>query len=93
MYQKLGTPYYIAPEILRGNYNLKCDMWSLGVILYILLCGSPPFNGNNNDEIFEKILRGKYDMKRPQVTKCSKSVKNLIKKLLIVNPEKRYSSK
>ena len=45
LHEKLGTPYYIAPEILDKRYNEKCDIWSIGVITYILLCGSPPFSG------------------------------------------------
>ncbi len=61
MNQKFGTPYYIAPEVLNNNYDEKCDMWSCGVIMYILLSGYPPFNGLNNDEITDNIKIGKFD--------------------------------
>ena len=52
MNEKVGTAYYISPEILQGKYDEKCDIWSVGVILYIIICGYPCFNGEDNDEIF-----------------------------------------
>jgi calcium-dependent protein kinase len=55
----VGTPYYIAPGVLKGKYNDKCDVWSLGVIMYILLSGYLPFGGTGAGEIFEKVLKGK----------------------------------
>jgi calcium-dependent protein kinase len=59
----LGTPYYIAPEVIRGDYNEKCDIWSIGVILYILLSGHAPFNGDNEKEIMDNVERGEYSFK------------------------------
>lgn len=58
MNQKLGTPYYIAPEVLRLKYNEKCDIWSCGVIMYIILCGYPPFNAQRDEEIMRKVEKG-----------------------------------
>lgn len=63
--EKLGTPYYIAPEVLNKSYNSKCDIWSVGVITYILLSGSPPFNGDNDKEIMKKVRAGKFSFDSP----------------------------
>ena len=60
MNHKFGTPYYIAPEVLNRMYDEKCDVWSCGVIMYILLCGQPPFKGKTHKEIFDKIRAGKF---------------------------------
>lgn len=77
-----GTPYYIAPEVLDGNYNEKCDVWSVGVILYILLSGYPPFYGNSDEEIMGRVTKGKYDFKWKTFDNVSSNAKNLIKKML-----------
>ncbi len=61
MMTKLGTPYYVSPDVLEGNYDKRCDLWAIGVIAYILLSGTPPFNGRNEIEVFNKIRCCDYD--------------------------------
>jgi len=57
----VGSPYYIAPEVLAGSYGAKCDVWSCGVIAYIVLSGVPPFNGHSDEEIYDRIMEGRYN--------------------------------
>jgi calcium-dependent protein kinase len=60
--ERIGTPFYIAPEVLKREYNEKCDIWSIGVITYMLLSGRAPFFGNTDEEIYEGIKKGKCSM-------------------------------
>ncbi|OMJ74256.1 hypothetical protein SteCoe_26883 [Stentor coeruleus] len=92
MTQKYGTAYYIAPEVLRRDYTEKCDIWSCGVILYILLSGKPPFYGRTDREILERVQRGQYSMEDNEWGRISIQAKNLIKKMLQMNPSSRISA-
>ena len=87
-----GTPGYVAPEILQGVlYGRPSDMWSMGVITYILLGGYPPFYDNDQKSLFRKIKGGSFDF-HPNFWKgVSAEAKDLISKLLVVNPDKRFT--
>lgn len=87
-----GTAYYIAPEVLSGTYTEKCDMWSIGVILFIMLSGRPPFGGKQDREILEKVQKGVYSMADPVWEKRSPDAINLVKALMEKDPEKRLSA-
>lgn len=86
-----GTPAYISPEVLAGNYGVEADMWSAGCILYILLCGYPPFYGDDDAEILSMVMKGKFDFDGDEWDEISKEAKDLIKKL-ICKPEKRLTA-
>jgi len=87
-----GTPGYIAPEVLlMKGYDKQCDVWSLGVIVYILLCGFPPFYADNDAQLFEKIKKGEYEFLRPYWDPISDSAKDFIRQMLQVDPKKRVT--
>ena len=88
----VGSSYYMAPEVIKRKYNEKCDLWSCGVIMYILLSGRPPFDGNDDNEILENVKIGEYDMKSYPFPTLSEECKDLIKKLLTYEPNKRISA-
>mmetsp|Transcript_16981 Transcript_16981/g.26158 ORF Transcript_16981/g.26158 Transcript_16981/m.26158 type:complete len:374 (+) Transcript_16981:675-1796(+) len=88
----VGTPYYVAPEVLRGKYDKSCDIWSLGIILYILLCGYPPFEGDNDKEIFKNVLNQKLVFDPKDWNNVSKDAKDLITNMLDKNPSTRISA-
>lgn len=88
-----GTPSYVAPEVLNASgYGKEVDMWSIGVITYILLCGFPPFYGDTVPEIFEQIMEANFDYPEEYWGTVSKEAKDFINKLLVVDSDKRLTA-
>lgn len=90
------TPYYVAPEVLGPeSYDKMCDLWSLGVIMYILLCGFPPFYSNHGAAISpgmrKRIRQGQYDFPNPEWSRVSNQAKDLIRGLLRTDPQNRFT--
>ncbi len=88
----VGTHYYVAPEVINKNYNELCDIWSCGVIMYILIAEYPPFQGKNNDEILHNIRFTEPEFKPKEWEHISYSCKDLLLKMLSKNPKKRPSA-
>lgn len=94
LHTQCGTPGYVAPEILMGvPYDTQADIWSLGVIVYILLGGYPPFIEKNQKNLFRRIKRGEYEFHPQYWSAVSKGAKNLISRMITVNPDKRITAK
>ncbi|KAH8065958.1 serine/threonine kinase [Aureococcus anophagefferens] len=88
-----GTPGYVAPEVIgSAGYNKEVDIWSLGVIAYILLCGFPPFYDENQGKLFKKIQRCQYTFTRPYWDQVSDGAKKMITTMLVVDPAKRATA-
>ncbi|XP_071706918.1 phosphoenolpyruvate carboxylase kinase 2-like [Rutidosis leptorrhynchoides] len=89
----VGTPYYVAPEILSGReYNEKVDVWSAGVILYIMLAGVPPFYGESPEETFEAVLRANLRFPTRLFRSVSPEAKDLLRKMLCKDVSRRFSA-
>ncbi len=89
--EKTGTVLYIAPEVINGSYDEKCDIWSCGVLMYMILSGAPPFYGTSRKEVMAKIKTGKFSFKSRIWNLISKEAKDLIEKMLTYNPDERPS--
>ena len=92
MSNPVGTAYYMSPELLKGKYDKSCDIWSIGVVAYILLCGYPPFNGETDLDIFESIERGQCQFPVQAWSTKSDLAKDFIKCLLRRDPRKRFTA-
>jgi calcium-dependent protein kinase len=92
MKHTIGTIYYFAPEVLKQNYDEKCDIWSCGVILYILLAGRLPFDGETDEEIKKKIMKGSFKFYETEFSDVSVQAKDLISKMLTLDTKSRISA-
>lgn len=88
MSTRAGTPFYVAPQVLQGKYTYKCDIWSAGVILYILLCGYPPFHGENDAEILARVKVGRFTFNDQDWKGVSSEAKDLVRKLMAFDPHR-----
>ncbi|KAE8715285.1 Calcium-dependent protein kinase 5 [Hibiscus syriacus] len=88
----VGSPYYVAPEVLLKHYGPECDVWSAGVIIYILLCGVPPFWDETEQGVFNQVLRGQPDFTTEPWPSISNSEKDLVKRMLVKDPKKRLTA-
>lgn len=93
MSTKVGTPYYIAPEVLSRKYDKECDLWSIGVVCYVLLCGYPPFYGDTDAEIFSSVKKGEFDFPSPDWDDISSQAKHFIRSLLKTDVKQRPTAR
>ncbi|KAL6880192.1 hypothetical protein ACP4OV_011757 [Aristida adscensionis] len=91
-YDVVGSPYYVAPEVLMKHYGCEVDVWSAGVIIYILLSGVPPFWDESEQGIFEQVLQGELDFESDPWPSISSSAKDLVRRMLIRDPQKRLTA-
>jgi calcium-dependent protein kinase len=89
---RAGTPYYVSPQVLDRYYDASCDLWSCGIIMYELLCGYPPFYGENDADVLSKVRLGNFSFNASDWKNVSEDAKNLIRNTLKMNPRDRYTA-
>mmetsp|Transcript_80667 Transcript_80667/g.207690 ORF Transcript_80667/g.207690 Transcript_80667/m.207690 type:complete len:530 (-) Transcript_80667:243-1832(-) len=90
---RIGMPFYFAPEVWKGRYTRKCDIWSCGAVAYALLCGSPPFTGASDGEVLEKVRRGVLTFKEPAWQGASDKAQTFVCQLMRTNARERHDAK
>ncbi|CAI6007134.1 unnamed protein product [Closterium sp. NIES-64] len=90
--ERIGSPFYMAPEVVQRSYGCEADIWSAGVILYILLCGRPPFWAPTTDGVYESIKAGRLNFSFPPWPSVSAHAKDLVARMLTVDPRKRVTA-
>jgi len=90
---RIGMPFYFAPEVWKGRYTRKCDIWSCGAVAYALLCGSPPFTGASDGEVLEKVHRGVLAFKEPAWQGASDKAQTFVCQLMRTNARERHDAK
>jgi len=89
----VGTAMYVAPEVLRQSYTEKCDMWSIGGVIFVLSCGIPPFAGKSEEEVLRKVIKGDFCRDSPFFLFLDVELRGLISKLLCISEAERPSAK
>jgi len=90
--EKLGSLEYMAPEVLAGRYNLAADIWSCGVVLYMLLCGNPPFQGDSEEKLMAVVRRGNYCLHTEAWSEISAEAKSMVRGLLKMSVDERWTA-
>lgn len=91
LHSMVGTPYYLAPEVLSGTYGKECDVWSLGVVMYVFLSGQQPFQGQELNQVFQRIVQADFSFEGPEWDPVSTSAKSLISLMIKANPHHRIT--
>lgn len=88
---RVGSPYYMSPELVNGEFCYESDVWSIGVVLFLMATGKQPFQANTKEEVYRIIKRANYDQKALDECHCSDELRDLIKKILVVDPKERLN--